>query len=463
MSDAVFLYRPLSDQAVLSGGSWVADGDIALTNVQNDRYWSIARSASTLAADAQIRVDMRRAVDVRGFALALPNITTAAEVTVTAFADAGYTAPTFTTGPITGGETGERWKDDERAPIISVAFAQAVSARYWLVEIDDPLNPSGSIEVARLFLAEGLSPSFNYTYGATLTFKNNTLASTTLAGGARHWRRVNPKQWQCSFQYLPDAEAFGSVYDFLRHVGFDREVFIIPEPGDTAHAQARRFFGTISQLDALSQAVIGRSNFGFSVEEKVAHAAAPPAFPVLPFVRLVHRDFAPTISTGGSVIVPVDEMVLQEFAPVLVSGVNVICPIDYLEWSDEAVKVSVGAIVRVPSDQLIVADYGPDVASGGGVVVPTDHLQITDGTPQIAAGAHIAVPPDQMIVTEYPPVTGAGVIIAVPTSTMVWADFEPTSVSGGASVLSPTDSMVISDHPIADLGGFNSGFSTGFR
>lgn len=381
MSKAVFLFRPLSDQAVLSGGSWIEDGDVSLANVQNDRYWSIARSASPLAADAQIRVDMRRVVGVRGFALALPNVTTAAEVTVTAFADAGYTAPIFTTGPITGGESGERWKDDERAPIISAAFAQEVTARYWLVEIDDPLNKAGTVEVARLFLAEGISPSFNYGFGATLTFRNNTLSSSTLAGGNVYWRRVNPRQWQCSFNYLPDAEAFGTVYDFLRYVGFDREVFILPDPGDSDAAQARRFFATISQLDPLSQAVFGRSNFGFGVEERVVHAAVADDAIVVPTALFHFVAYAPEIIVPTVVNIPAAEFAFEAFAP----------------------EVLTGSVIDVPTATFELVAYPPMIGNPTEIDVPTVEFSFVAFAPDILTGSAIDVPGTDFIFTAYPP------------------------------------------------------------
>ena len=381
MSDAVFLFRPSSDRAILSGGNWISDGDVALANVQNDRYSRIARSASLLGADAQIRVDMRRPVDARGFAIVLPNVTTTCRVRVSAYTSSDYAAPLFQTSWIDGGEEGDTWQDDERAPILSAAFSQPVTARYWLVEIDDPLNPSGAVEVSRLFLAEGLSPSFNYSYGATLSFRNNTLSSSTLSGKSVQWRRINPRQWQCSFNYLPDAEAFGSVYDFLRYVGFDREVFIVPEPGDRANAQARRFFATITQLDALSQAVVGRSNVGFGVEERVAAAAVVEDAVVVPTVTFEVAAFAPGIITGSAVKIPSSGFGFAVFAP----------------------EVATGAVVDVPSVIFQLVAYPPVLGDPTVVEVPAVEFTLTAFVPDIITGSAIDVPAAVFTFALYPP------------------------------------------------------------
>src|SRR5690606_30678910 len=120
-------------------------------------------------------------------------------------------------------------------------FPDDVVSREWSVEIEDQDSVHGFVDIARFFLAGALAPFFNYTCAATLTFRNNALTSSTLSGGTFHRRRVNPRQWQCNFPYLPDDEVFGSVYEFIRFVGFDREVFIMPDPGNVAHAQARNF------------------------------------------------------------------------------------------------------------------------------------------------------------------------------------------------------------------------------
>lgn len=371
MSDAVFLFRPSSDKALLSGGNWVADGDVALRNVQNDRYSSVARSATLLAVDARIRVDMRRAVDVRGFALALPNATTTCRVRVSAYAGGDYSAPLFLTEWLDGGEAGDTWRDDERAPILSAAFDQPVTARYWLVEIDDPLNPAGSIEVSRLFLAEGLSPSFNYSYGATLSFRNNTLSSSTLSGKSVQWRRINPRQWQCTFEYLPDAEAFDWVYDFLRYVGFDREVFIIPEPGDRTNAQARRFFATVTQLDALSQAVVGRSNFGFGVEERVAAAAVVEDAVVVPTVTFRFAAFAPAVVAGSAIDVPSCAFTFAAIAPDVVTGAAIDVPATTFQFAAYVPVLGNPTEIDVPAVEFTFTDFAPDIITGAAIDVPS--------------------------------------------------------------------------------------------
>lgn len=437
MSKAVLLFNPQSDDAILSGGGWLS-GDTALSNIQNDRYWRVARSTTSSPMHTQFNLDCRRVRTVSGFACIIPNATTGCRVRVSAYADENHTTAIYQSAFIHGGQTSGEWEDDERAPIFSLVFPQRITARYWHVEIIDLDNFHGYVEVARFFLAEGLSPSFSNAFGATLGFKNNSLASSTLSGDTVYWRRVNPRQWQCAFRNLPDDELFGPVYDFIRYVGFNREVFVIPDPDDVSHAQQRRFFGTIAQMDAITQAMIGIGDFGFTIEERVALAASDPQFAIIPSDRLVIRDYAPIISTGALVLVPVDALEITDFVPIIASGVNVEVPADVLEITDYVPAVAAGVSLDVPADELMIQNYAPQVASGANVFVPADALEVGDFAPTVVSGANAEVPTDMLEIWDFVPQIAAGVFIAVPTDETEVEDYAP-AVAGGASVFAPAD------------------------
>lgn len=385
MSKACFLYNPQSDRAALSGGNWLS-GDVALANVQNDRYWRVARSASVDPADTQIRMNLLAPRSVRGFAAVLPNATTGALARLSAFDDDSYAVPSFTTGWLDGGELGATWRDDERSPIISADFGAEITARYWLLEIDDADNPAGHLDIGRAFLGGALSPSFNYGYDSNgLSFKNNALSATTLSGGALYWRRINPRLWNCAFQYLPEPELFGSVYEFLRFVGFDREIFVMPDPDDRAHAQARQFFATLTQMDALTQAVWGRGNFGFGVEERVAPAASADAGTVIPTDGWVWLDYAPEIIASEVVDVPTDAWAWADYPPDIVTGVTIAVPTDMWAWADFVPNVG-GEVIQIPPDAWGWQDFAPTVSTGALIMVPTDQWAWADSPPQPMRG-----------------------------------------------------------------------------
>lgn len=475
MGSAAFLFRPRSDDADLSGGNWLSNGDVSLANVQDDRYWRIARSASASPADTQIRVTLDRVRSLRGAALILPNATTAATFRISAHGEPDFDSAIFSTDMISGGESDLTWKDDERAPILSTVFPGDVSARYWLVEIDDNTNALGYIDVARLFLAEALSPSFNYTFsGNSLTFRNNTLSSSTLSGGQRFWRRVSPREWVCSFQYLPEAEVFGDVYEFLRYVGYDREVFIVSDPADMNHAQQRRFFATISQLNPIVQSVFERGDFGFGVSEIVALSTGGSISVVVPTNRVrqrnhvpaivtaaeiivstdgvVQRDFAPSVTIGTLLVLPTDAQVQRDRAPVVVSGASVPVPLDVQAQSDHAPEVVADSSILIPLDAQIQHDHAPTVVSGAAVRLPPDTQVQEDHAPLIEADGTIRLPVDAQVQADHAPKVSTAAVVDVPVSVSVQRDFAPL-VGGAVLITPPADAARQHDHAPAIVTG----------
>jgi hypothetical protein len=360
MSNATFLYNPQSDRAALSGGAWLT-GAVGLDNVQNDKYWRIARSVTADIADTQIRLNMLVDVEVRGFATVINNATTGARVRASAYSDANYSSPIFFSPWFDGGESGTNWRDEERSPIIAGEFGQTITARYWLIEIDDQLNPSGYIDVGRLFMGSAISPSFNYSPdGNSFRFKNNAITATTLAGNTLYWRRINPRQWNATFPALPETEIFGSAYDFIRYVGFDREVFIMPDPDDTTHAQVRQFFATIIQQDPFQQYGWDYGTFGFGVEERIAIATASNNDEIVPTDFFNWTDYSPDILASKPVDVPTSELVWTDYIPVISSGVNVVVPSDDMTFADFSPAVG-GVAIFVPTDEdMEWFDFDPD-------------------------------------------------------------------------------------------------------
>lgn len=360
MSNATFLFNPQSDRAALSGGAWQT-GALQLSNVQNDKYWRVARSVNSDPIDTQIRINMLIDVAIRGFALVLNNATTAAQVRVSAYSDANYTSPIFFSEWFTGGQSGPTWRDEERSPIIGGDFGEEVTARYWLVEIDDADNPSGYIDVGRLFMGSAVSPSFNYSPdGNSLRFKNNAISATTLAGNTLYWRRINPRQWNATFPVLPEDELFGSIYDFIRYVGFDREVFIMPDPDDFVHSQVRQFFATIIQQDPFQQYGWDYGTFGVGVEERIAIATSSSNDEIVPTDRLDWFDYAPIVLASKPIDAPTDEYIWTDYIPVVVSGVNVIVPTDEMTMNQYSPGIG-GVLINIPADESMTwVDYNPE-------------------------------------------------------------------------------------------------------
>jgi hypothetical protein len=462
MSNATFLYNPQSDIAVLSGGAWL-NGDVGLENVQNDKYWRVARSVTANPSNTQIRLNMLGNVEIRGFAIVLNNATTSVQVRVSAYSDAGYSSLVYMSPWYSGGQSGD-WRDTERSPIIAGDFKQSVIARFWLVEIDDSENPEGYIDVGRLFMGSAFSPSFNYSSdGNSFRFKNNAITATTLAGNTLYWRRINPRQWNGTFPALPEDEIFGSVYDFIRYVGFDREVFIMPDPDDTSHAQTRQFFATIIQQDPFQQYGWDYGTFGFGVEERVAIATATSKNTITPTDRLVIRDFSPIIATSVELTLPTIYSQQQDFAVSVSFGINIAIPEEGLLFVDYPATIATATEIDVVVDSLLIEDFGLLVSGGVDVSTPATYQLQIDYAPNVFVGVNLFPSSDAQIMMDFDPTIGDGIVIEILTaSEEKIADYIP-SVFTGVSIILPTSGVVIRDYTIAELRGFSGGFNNGFR
>lgn len=276
------LSEPVSDAAALSGGDWL--DALPLGNMQvAEEYAVVARSASADPADTQFDVDLLGTEDIRGVVL-LGNFTTAATLTLTQYGDAGFTVPvqSFSTQPLYPAApwgsipfgakywfNGVRpWPNPERTPHFQIVFPEDIGARWWRFEISDPQNPAGHIDIGRLFMAPAFVPEINYEPESNqFGIRDNSIRANTLNGGTIVGRRVNPRFFSFSVKNLSEAEVFGPAWRLMDMAGFDREVFVIPQPSDADHLQQRSFFARIAQASPLVQAVCQRGHIAFELTE----------------------------------------------------------------------------------------------------------------------------------------------------------------------------------------------------
>jgi len=283
MGNALFLYEPKSDNALLGGGDWRAG--LPLANLIDPRLSKVARSSNTLLASTQFRVSLPTVTPFRALAMGPMNITTAYRYRIRTWS-AGFVGMLSDTGwvkPFDGQSAGPlelEWEDpnfwlgltpfedQERGVWLIHDFGTPQVGQFWTFEIDDQTNPDGYIEIGRLFMGSAFQPTLNYGYDNNgLSFENNALMAPTLSGGTQAWRRLNPRVFRAAFPNMAEAEAFDEVYRMFRSVGFDGEVLVIPDPDDAANIQKRSIFGNFRTMDALSQTAFGLVGTGFEIKE----------------------------------------------------------------------------------------------------------------------------------------------------------------------------------------------------
>lgn len=127
-------------------------------------------------------------------------------------------------------------------------------ARYWRVEIFDSTNSDGYVQIGRLFLARGWTPSVNYSYGAGLGYQDPTPVDTSLSGAEYFDVRTRFRVMNFSLEYITDTEAYNYALELQRLSGTSGEVLVIPDGGENVGQQPlRSFVGRLRQTGPVTQ------------------------------------------------------------------------------------------------------------------------------------------------------------------------------------------------------------------
>lgn len=266
MASIVIGFDPPSDAATLDGGDWEAS--LPLDNLKSDDMSEVARSSDATTASTKFTIDFGAATSIGALFAGETNASVDAEFRLKGsssdtFPD-GYDSDWFGHG-VTSTEM-----DPERGINIVHFLPSAQSYRYWQLEIDDTGNTDGYFEIGRLFLPRLLAPSINYGLSRNgLSWEDRTRREEAIGGSSKRGRRRNRRVCNFGIDYLPDSEAFGPLYQFERTVGFDRLAFVVPDPAAVgAELQARSFWATAREMDAISQVAFGLSGGGITFREE---------------------------------------------------------------------------------------------------------------------------------------------------------------------------------------------------
>lgn len=165
-----------------------------------------------------------------------------------------------------------KYTDEQRAgytPGRTLVLPDSVLARFWRIELLDPTNPAGFVELGRVFIGPAWQPSANMSRGASLAWETRTSVQET-DGGAEFFNVKTPvRVARFSLDWMTESEGMGRAFDLLRSAGINREVLWIHDPTDTEHALRRQFLGRFRQLNPIEfpYATVNRS--AFEIKEKI--------------------------------------------------------------------------------------------------------------------------------------------------------------------------------------------------
>jgi hypothetical protein len=265
MSNLILGYNNLIDAAILSGGSWEAT--LPLANLQ-DRAASagapiylskVARSTNDDAASTLINIDLGSAKAVQAFGAIKTNISVSgATYRLRLGTDNTFATTLYDSGTVSAAA---------QTPDLILGLASPVTARYGRLEITDPSNADGYVQIGRLFIGPALAPADNYSKGAELGYQPRTNVQQSLGGIDHFDARPGRRLFDFALDWLTEAEAFDRALELQRLCDIYGEVLLIRDPADTTYNQRRHFLGRLQQLSPIKNPYLTLHQAGFEVIE----------------------------------------------------------------------------------------------------------------------------------------------------------------------------------------------------
>lgn len=276
-----FAWNNMADTAVLSGGSWT-DG-LPLNNLKNRKQARVARSTSASPAATQFIIDLGSTKVWRVAALIAHQIGLDGRWRLTASNDPAVASPTYDGGwtkawprvhETTAWEDDNFWSGQYTLDEIKGMNATLIhrppqlrSERYIKIEIDDPLNVQSFVQIGRLFVANGWSPSRGILVGATFGVTDDTEVQRSWSGAEAFTDKRRRREATIELAPLEEAESYGKAFEMMRQAGISGEVLFIWKGTDTTRALQRQFLGRMQRLSPIQHPYPFNQSVAFSLVE----------------------------------------------------------------------------------------------------------------------------------------------------------------------------------------------------
>lgn len=268
------------------GGWW--EPDLPLANLRDRLQANAARSVNLALTSTRFWVDLGQARDVRLFAI--PDLVSSPDLLWrlrafdaqdeggTALLDTGWLEkiePVYGWGTLPWGHPslydGKETAEDlagQQIPIYRL-LDTPVSARWWLVELDDTDGELDYVEVPRIILSRAVQLTMNFGYGAQQSWEDPTGVETSLGGVDFFDVQPGRRAWRFGIDYLPEAEAQSLIMRMVRQLGVSGQLFLVWNPADTLYRRQRSGLYRMRALSPLEYACFGRQRATFELIEQV--------------------------------------------------------------------------------------------------------------------------------------------------------------------------------------------------
>lgn len=260
MKNLRIIYDNAADRAVLTASSQA--GALGPVNLQRGGRSSVLRS---IGATLVITVTWPSPEIVGGVALPFCNLTPGATIRVRGYIEVGQSVPAFDTGVMPACEYARLGMWDWGALPLGLnaySYGGGTYARCWfqmrsirkiVIDLDDPDNPAGYIEAARLVAGAYWSPEQNASYGAGVTPVDTSIQYRNGAGEQKVERGAMYRKLSLALDHMTPLDR-AELWRIVRGNGLSRPLFIslYPDSDDVELEQTHQVYGRLANLAVIT-------------------------------------------------------------------------------------------------------------------------------------------------------------------------------------------------------------------
>lgn len=283
MANTLLAFPNRADECTLSGGSWSAG--LPLNNLQTRDLKRFARSTNADSASTKFDCAFPASRSIRLACLANTNLSITAQYRVRLASDAGFAAVIYDSGTVDmypaeimpfgsvewespnfwSGRVSEEDLQWYPRDLIHVMPAN-LWGQYLRIEIFDDSNADGYVQAGRLFVGKGFQPTYNISYGRSISHSSGTESFETI--GRRELFNARPlvRLDVIDMQWLSLSEGV-QLFDADRQLDVSGEVFYCFDPEDTQNIMRWSFLGRMSKLSALTSPMYSVHTKSFEIKE----------------------------------------------------------------------------------------------------------------------------------------------------------------------------------------------------
>lgn len=246
---------------------------LPLSNLHTPVYQQVARVSG---GEVSIDVSSAEYIPMSVVGIANHNLSAAAAVRIRVYYDEPKTILLYDSGnlpawPALHQSTDLEWEEDALwlgtardqdltlyTPLFVHFMENSFTGRVVSLDISDPDNSSGFIELGRLLVCRWWEPELNPQYGdVQLNYEEQTERSTANDGTDFFYKKRKRRLANINFTNINEEDAYSRLFGMLRTQGIDGEIIFSYDRAPNTYYVQRTFVGRLQQLDALSQQDFG--------------------------------------------------------------------------------------------------------------------------------------------------------------------------------------------------------------